>query len=842
MTIEFARHAWLGSAAIACIAAATPAAAQTKTFDIPAQSASSGIAALGRQADVQIAASRKTTQGKRTNAVGGAMTIEQALGRLLAGTGLAARNTGAQTWAIVVAPRVQQTSMQTGPERSAVASAGTAQSGEGDAGSAAANDESAEIVVTAQKRQERLIDAPLAVTALTSEDFARSNATQFRDFANQVPGLSYQTFGAGYTQIILRGVTTGTDVGPAVAVYVDEVPYGSSSVFAQSAQTTLDAGLFDLERVEVLRGPQGTLYGASAMGGLLKYVTKRPDLTRFGGEAKGGLSFTKSGGESYDFAAAINAPLAQDVAAVRVSGFYSHDAGFIDNVARGEKDVNSANVYGGRIDLYAEPTDGLSVRLVGFLQNIKRGGESTADYGYDGQPLFGALAQNRPFAEPFDQKFRLLSGTLTYDLGSAELTSVSSYQYVRNNIYYDFSAAFVPTVNLVEFFGSLPGYAGPYGAVGNPVKIGLDKFTQELRLAGNVGDTFEYLVGGFYTHEKTTNVQGFDLLTAAGQPAPNIFYSYSTPSRYKEIAGFGNLTWHVTDRLQISGGLRWAQNKQRFEQIGSGAFVGSVPEARSKDSVVTWLANASYKFGSRATAYVRYATGYRPGGPNFVINDPTTGLPLAPRSFEADTLTSYEAGFKAETSDRTFGIDLAGYYIDWNNIQVTVTRGGLGAIINAPGGAHIKGAELTLTARPSGDFSASGSFAFQDAKIAKADADLGARKGERLPNVPKFTATVNADYVASQSALRPTLGATLRYVSDRDASFDASSSPQYHLPDYVAVDLRAGIRLGPVDAQIYVRNLFDERAQLSSLFTRFATSRVAIMQPRTIGASLRTRF
>jgi iron complex outermembrane recepter protein len=376
-----------------------------------------------------------------------------------------------------------------------------------------------------------------------------------------------------------------------------------------------------------------------------------------------------------------------------------------------------------------------------------------------------------------------------------------------------------------------------------PQDLNTKKFTQEVRLASSGTKPLEWLLGGFYTHEISQNMQAFALRDLAGQPAPNILYTFSSPSFYEEYAGFGDLTYHLTSRFDVSGGVRYAHNRQSFTQFGSGLLIGSAPTRRSTEHVFTYLANARYHFSDHATGYLRFATGYRPGGPNFVANDPTTGLPVAPPTFEADRLKSYEAGVKAETADRAFGFDLAGYYIDWSNIQINAVRGGFGVIANAPGGATVRGAELSLTGHPTRALIVTGAFAYQDAHLSEADPDLGGAKGERLPNVPRFTAALNTDYDLPGGSLRPTVGASLRYVSDRMAGFDHSASvAQYRLPAYVAVDLRTGISLGPVSTlQLYLHNLFDARGQLAA-FNNTGPGRVSILQPRTVGLTAATHF
>lgn len=688
-----------------------------------------------------------------------------------------------------------------------------------------------EIVVTAQKREERLIDVPQSISVVSSDQLARLNATQFRDFANTIPGLSYTSAGAGFTQVSLRGVTVGQDVSPTVGIYADDVPYGSSTGFARGGNLALDVGLFDIDRIEVLRGPQGTLYGASTMGGLIKYVTVQPDTRDVTGGVQAGISSTRFGGVSYNAAAGINVPLATDKAAVRASGFYSHDGGYIDNVFTGRKNADRSNVYGGRLDLLINPTEALSVRLVGFLQDISRDGFSTANFTLQHEPVIGTLEQNFR-AEPFEQQFRLLSGTVSYDFGGAELTSISSYQTTDT----DFVFA-RPT------FNSLCSLVGTTcSAVGILDRTTTDKFTQEVRLQNGGAGPIDWLVGGFYTNE-TANQRQDSLLTGMnGQPAAGNLFTFDIPSKYEEYAVFANATWHITDRFEIAGGIRYAENKQRFQQFGTGALGTSSLLTRTKEDVTTYLANARYSLSDRASFYIRYATGYRPGGPNFVILDPATGLPIGTPSFESDSLRSYEAGFKAETSDRTFGIDLAGYFIDWNNIILQVTRNGFSVRTNAAGGAHIMGAELTLTARPTRGFLVTGAFAYQDAKLAAPNADLFAAKGDRLPGVPEFTAAINADYEFGAGSLRPRVGATLRFVDDRLALF--SSRTRYKLPSYETLDLRGGVTIDRFDVQLFLRNVFDVRAQVNNPLSSPATGPflVTLLQPRTVGLSASTRF
>jgi len=693
-----------------------------------------------------------------------------------------------------------------------------------------------EIIVTAQKRATRLIDVPQAVTAVSAADLARANATQLRDITDSVPGLIFTTSGVGQSQLSMRGVTTGADVGPTVGIYIDEVPYGSSSAFANAATLGLDAGLFDLDRVEVLRGPQGTLYGASAMGGVLRYITPMPSLFSSETLVQGGLSLTRHGGTNYNGAAAVAAPLVEDRVGGRVSAYYNRDAGFIDDVGTGEDDVGRSRVYGARVDFLIQATDDLSIRLTGFGQNVEREGSALADYSLSGQPVNGGLDQRRVKAEPFDQDFRVISGTINNDFGDVQLTAISSFQTVDTDYRMDISSVYVPLLGSMGL---------PFGAVAIDQSRSTDKFTQELRLA-SAGDGFvEWIAGGFFTHEKTGNVQQTAPYDTSGALSSVPLGRASLPSTYEEIAGFGNVTLHLTDAFDVTGGLRYARNDQSFEQIASGLLFSSAAKTSSHDDVVTYLANARYRFDRHNTLYARFATGYRPGGPNFIARDPVTGASLAPASFKADTLQSYELGYKGETDDGRYGVDAAVYHIDWQDIQAATAAGGMSVIVNT-GKAKVDGFELAAHAQPVKDVTVTGSFAYQDARLSGDEPLLGAEKGDRLPNVPRYSLSLSADYEAKQNEWRPMVGASLHYVSDRYASFDANAGlPQYRLPDYLTVDLRTGVTIGAVDARLFVRNLTDRRGQLSaqtSLSVLGGPAQVAIMQPRTVGLSLSAAF
>lgn len=692
-----------------------------------------------------------------------------------------------------------------------------------------------EIVVTATKQRTMLSDTPMSISVLGGDEIDQRGIRDFNDIATAVPGVSLQTFGAGAVQVNMRGISTGTGVSPTVGIYLDDVAYTGTSVGLASG---FDPMAFDFERIEVLRGPQGTLYGASTLNGLIKFVTVAPDLDDLSGTASVDLSTTRHGGTNGTLRGVVNAPIVSGKIAVRAGGFYSHDAGYIENIA-GSGKANEADIYGGRIDVLLKPSDPLTIRIGAFLQNIKRDGHADVDYDLaTGEPVFGELLQNRLTPEPFNQYYRLVNGTVDYDFGGATLTSITSYQSSTTKQFQDSSGYFVP---LLGAFGlDFPKYYAK-------TDLRSKTFTEELRLTSASDSKLEWLVGLYYTNTRNRQrqwvqplnaddsaVAGFDLLTVY------------VPSKFSEIAAFGNLTYHFTPKFDLTVGARIARDHSSGRQEGSGLLVGSTPKVSSKQTISTFLVNPRYQFNDDVMAYVRVASGYRPGGPNTVSYDPATGDPLAPPSYRTDKLWSYDVGLKASTPDNRFSIDANVFYIDWTDIQIVATINGIGVIANASK-AKSTGVEVSANARPVRGLDINANFAFTDATLQADSAFLGGVNGERLPDTARFTTAVNADYSFPISdGASATLGAGFRYVGDRYSSFNNSATaPQYHIPSYSITDLRAGIDLDRVHIGLYLKNLFDNRGQISG-YSTFASVgapvQVPIIQPRTFGIKVRGSF
>jgi outer membrane receptor protein involved in Fe transport len=736
-----------------------------------------------------------------------------------------------------------------------------------------------DIIVTAQKREQTLFEVPQSISVVGGETLERQQATSFVDYAALVPGLSLQQNTPGETRVVLRGINTG-GASPTVAVYIDETPFGASTGQTNGAGLAGDIDPFDIARIEVLRGPQGTLYGANSLGGVLKFVTATPVLGKFEGRGQAGVEDTKGGGTGYSANGVLNVPLG-DTIAIRASGYYRKLAGFIDTTGIARRNANEVESYGGRGSLLFEPTDALSARLTAIAQNIRA--DSRAAFDADpvtlkplandpitGEALGGRLTRTQYFPDRNNVDYRLYNGTASWDFGFANLTSITSYSTLKQREATDASFQLAGLGDAI--FGD-SGTPGPRG-ITLPSRVTQKKFTQELRLASSDSETFEWLIGGYYTREKGRIFQSYlpfaldtgelidpSLTLPFGPGGADLtfpdFLVASLSSRYREYAGFGSATLHLSPRFEITAGGRYSHNKQRTVQVLDGSIlpITGAPlgpdeqRGRSSENVFTWSIAPRFEISDRVAVYARAAKGYRPGGPNVV---PPGAADDFPRQFESDTLISYEAGLRAETADRTFALDASVYYLDWKNIQVLVTYNTSIGPINADGNgddARSVGAEVTATLRPTAGLSVVGSVAYNDAKLTD---DLpegnGGFDGDRLPYAPQLTANLSADYEWNLSnGAKAFVGGSVRLIGDQQTDFDANYLAVFgnrlEIDGYQVVDLRAGAELGPVNLTLFARNVFNSRGLTNAdgflsrpALTPPATALSASpIRPRTIG-------
>jgi iron complex outermembrane receptor protein len=719
-----------------------------------------------------------------------------------------------------------------------------------------------EIVVTAQKREQTLIDVPQSLTVVSGATLEKQQATNFQDYLKLVPGLQLNQDTPGAGRLVLRGLNTG-GVASTVAVYVDETPFGSSTALANGAVLAGDFDTFDVARVEVLRGPQGTLYGASTLGGLLKFVTNAPDTSLFEARARGSVEDTRGGDLSYHGNAMVNVPLG-DMLALRASGFYNKVGGFIDSIGTSStdlfgntlkadtaKNINSSQSYGGRVSLLFKPSAVFNVRLTAFLQNIRTYAPSVVESNPDTlATLYGRPSQSQFANQPTDIDYRLYNGLINYDFGFATLTSSSSYATQRQTFTDD------ATYNLSGLVSAA------LGAPANEFVLNQHtnnrKYTEELRLASAPNTSFEWLIGGYYDNEQALVLQDFAAYTPGTTtplPFPFVLGHVNLSSKYEEYAGFANATLHLGPRFDVDFGGRYSHNSQSASQAAAGVLAGNVPinsNLRSADNVFTYSVAPKIKFGDRASLYVRVAKGYRPGGPNAIAPNAPAGTPS---SFDPDTTVSYEAGFKGETADRTFALDLSVFRVDWNHIQLLTVINGFGVNINGSS-ARSEGAEFTATFRPAKGLVASINGAYTNARLSgDAPPEVGGLKGDQLPFTPKYSVSANADYDwAVGNKAKAYVGGSLRFLSEQtanyDADFRAANGRQRQIPSYTVIDLHAGVDFGKFGIEAYARNLTDAEGKTSVgaltanglPVTPNGAIETGVIRPRTIGLSLSAGF
>ncbi len=705
-----------------------------------------------------------------------------------------------------------------------------------------------DIVVTAQKREQSLIDVPQSISVVSGATLERQVATTFEDYLKLVPGLQLSQDTPGQTRLILRGLNTG-GVASTVAVYKDETPFGSSTGLANGAILAGDFDTFDVARIEVLRGPQGTLYGASSLGGVVKFVTNTPDTTRLAVRVRGGVETTDGGDVSYYGNALINVPLSNTLA-FRASGTYRNNGGWIDSIGTGgsqvRNNINDSRIYGGRASLLFTPTPDISLRLSALFQNFDVNASSVEE----SDPRSLATLYGRPtqsiFVSPFrDIRYRLYDATATIGLGFATVTSVTSYSTQKQPSRTDETNFLSPL--LTSIFG-----------IPNQLYLGQDtnvkRFTQEVRLAGKIGSALDWVVGGYYDHENALlHQQYFPVVPGTLTPITTfpLLAIAEISSRYDEIAGFADASVHFGDHFDLDFGGRYSHNKQAATQALQGALVGgaSTFTQPSSEGVFTYSVAPKIKFSDNATLYGRVAKGFRPGGPNALA----PGAPAAARSYNSDSVVNYEIGFKAQTADKVASIDIDVFHIDWSRIQLLTTiqtANGPFSFNGNGGSAKSDGVEFTGTVRPTPGWEVSLNGALTNARLTADAPAASGLNGDKLPFVPRYSVALNSNYQWTMGeGAKPFLGASLRYLSEQAGPFDAQYRATFGqrsvVPSYAVVDLEGGVEFGRYTVEVYARNLNNADGKTSvTALGGFPNGAVAtgMIRPRTVGVSVTAGF
>src|SRR5882724_10732420 len=602
-----------------------------------------------------------------------------------------------------------------------------------------------EVIVTAQKRETSLQDVPFSVAAQTQNDIRASGANNIVDLARNVAGLTIADIGPGQSQIAIRGISSGQvvrdqpGVKPQVGVYLDESPI-SVALF------TPDLELFDLERVEVLRGPQGTLFGAGSESGTLRYITAQPKLGVTDGAIAGDLASVKHGNSAGQIKAEVNLPFGDSVAA-RLVAYWHHLPGFIDAIQPGggvKKDVNDGDRSGARLAFLIKPNEALTITPRIMFQKLETNGYPRVDlYNILGNPYtttqpavtIGSLQQFTQQHEGLTDDFTLGDLKVDYNLGLTTLTSITYFTH-RNVLVLRDASQLTGSITF-DIFGNVPQVR-----LSSPLydRSHLNVLSQELRLASNGNDQLQWLVGGFYQHVgrrygQSLPTPGYDALVGTPSsaflaPPDTPFYSdlgYSL----RQYAAFGEATWHFTDQWALTGGLRYYNFKEDKTLLFGGVFVGApVPGFtegvnQSTDSNgVSPRAIITYKLTEDAQFNLQAARGFRLGGLNDPINRPLCSDPNDFATFgqnpkwKDEKNWNYEIGAKTRLMDRRVTLNVSAFYTDIKDLQANTTAGTCSSrvVFNVPT-ARSEGIEAELFARPTTNWDFGLSATWVDAKL-----------------------------------------------------------------------------------------------------------------------------
>lgn len=701
-----------------------------------------------------------------------------------------------------------------------------------------------EIIVTSRKRSETVSDVPISINVVSEQLIERLGASNYTDLLRSVPSLTAYQNGPGRTRLAIRGVANGggndndTQNQETVGIYLDEIPI---SVGAMNPELSL----FDLERVEVLRGPQGTLYGAGSMTGTIRLVSKKPNLSEVEGKAEASLSTVAHGGENYNVKALVNIPIVADKFALRTSGYYDKRGGYIDNVLTNESDVNDGNAKGVKVAARLQASEDLTLDF-SFLYH---------DYSDNGRPedldRTPYLSRDFPSFDGYDDEMQIYNLTLEYDLDWASF--VSSTSYFDREV---FNRRSLDTL----FEVALPPGITPHELVDN---TNWDVWTQEVRLASTSESPLQWTVGAYYDNKdvlylNTFPVPGADAIIGVpssdfGAPDDNLFFGFDDLT-VETYAFFGE-AYYSFDKFTITGGLRYFHWKQDIEFYQSGLFNGGantdVRPTGTTDGVNPKI-NLSYDVNDDVLLYAQAARGFRYGGINGVIPEAVCADELEgvrreggdTRFFGPDHTWNYEVGTKAGLADGKVTVNATYFYVQWSDMQTSRSfECGFGFRENV-GKATSQGLEFELNANLTDNLSANFGVSYINSELDQDVPNLGAEKGDKAPFVPEFSFNGTVEY--NQPISGDTNGfiwSNIQHVGKRNTEFDLEAANARNMSSYTLANLRVGVMWEAYEISLFANNLFDSGGVIRALrrppFDPDARIRV---EPRTIGVSLRGNF
>jgi iron complex outermembrane recepter protein len=751
------------------------------------------------------------------------------------------------------------------------------------AGDAAEDDTLAEVVVTAEKRESTVQKTSLSITAVSSQQLIEQGLSRLEDIAASTPGISMKQFSPGQTEYEMRGLPSTGGSSATVGLYLNDVPMAASAN-SFNGKAAIDPDLFDLQRVEVLRGPQGTLYGAGSMGGTIRLITAPPVLNKFEGSSQTSASDTEHGGLNWGQSGMINLPIKDDVLALRLVGTDKYNDGWIDRIVvnpfpigptgacgwptctRGDvtsaptvakyDDSNWERLTGGRATLLYQPTDALTINLMEMYQGLRLGGfpQVDASVGID------ALSTYSPVDEGLDFKdtFKLTSLAINYDLGFANLTSDTA-NWIHE------SAWTADTAESTEYLGNY--YYGVATFYKNPYLNSdhTQQFSQEVRLTSAGSSAFQWVAGLFYSDFTSTLSQyngtpAYAALATGGPSAdPNgDLYSAYLPYHMKQYAVFAEGSYRFADAWKVTMGARAFKYQSELDYTQAGIFTATgnlAPTAGSVSSSASGLnpkINLAYEPSQNLTWYTEIAKGFRPGG----VNLPAPAAICSqtdPTSYGPDSIWNYEVGEKARLADGRVQINADFYYIHWSNLQQLLTLPCSYPFSDNIGNAESYGPELEVTARVVDDVTLSLAGSYTTARITSINPALlgnsvgsteALEPGIPVLNVPKYDVTAAVDF---SHPISDTYKATARVSATVTGPFHDIDYYVQSLPGYTLVDARLGLVGGPWAAYLFVHNLTNKIAILTIDTHAWseptpALSTPSVSTPRTVGLEVNFKF
>lgn len=749
-----------------------------------------------------------------------------------------------------------------------------------------------EIVVTAQKRSESLQNVPLNIQAFTTEKLEQLNVAGFDDYVKFLPSVEFQSAGPGFAQVYMRGVVSGGDGNhsgslPSVGMYLDEQPI-------TTIQGALDVHIYDIERVEALAGPQGTLYGASSQSGTIRIITNKPDPSGFKAGYDLEVNTVDHGSQGYTAEGFVNMPLS-DKAAVRLVGWYSHDAGYIDNkpgtasyyngtsqnnARYVEDNYNDVDTYGARAALKVDLDEHWSITPTVMGQRQDVNGIFAGELARDGLAVshyYPEWSWDKWYQAALTVEGKFTNFDVVYNGAYLDRSDEVKSDYTDYATAYD--AYYGPEACWSCYFTDNGGHYIP-AAQHITGKDGYTKLSQEVRIASAGEGPLQWVLGGFYqkqTHDIEQNylIDNFADVNAVSAKWPDTIWLTKQMRNDEDKALFGQITYTFAEKLDLTGGIRqfWSDNSlEGFYGFGADNVYGSSTgvnrcpdpgtpyktapcknlDKSTSDSGQTYRLNATYHFTPEAMVYATYSTGYRPGGVNR-----RGSLP----AYKPDYLDNYELGWKTQWFENRLRFNGAVFHEQWTDFQFSfLGQNALTQITNAAQ-ASIDGIETEINWAATDSLTIGGGFAWLDAKLdkpycaefvdgkptTKCD-DPAAPKGQALPITPDLKANLTARYQFQLGGHDSFAQASGVYVGSRWADLRTFEREFYgKIPSYTLVDLSAGMNLGNnMSVTLFVDNAFDDKAEtnrtVEAVEWTYPTIYTFLSRPRTIGLRFGQKF